>query len=83
VWHTSSNHFRACVGSLYCSQCDLRSATSLGKTDSNCLRVVGMLTVARGKSGREIDMRWLYEAIWGGLYECMDRVSVLESLGRL
>jgi hypothetical protein len=42
-----------------------------------------MLTVARGKSGREIDMRWLYEAIWGGLYECMDRVSVLESLGRL
>ena len=68
------------MGSLYCSQCCLRSATSLGKTPSNSFRVVGMLTVSRGRSEREIDMRWLYEAICGDLYEYMGRKSGLESL---
>lgn len=42
-----------------------------------------MLAVARGRSRRAIDMRWLYEATWGILYGRMGRVSVPESLGRL
>jgi hypothetical protein len=83
--HTSSNHLRACVGSLYCSQCCLRSATSLGKTPSNSFRVVGMLTVARGRSERAMEMRcWLYAAIGVcGWYDFTGRVSGLESLWRL
>ena len=73
------------MGSLYCSQCCLRSATSLGKTPSNSFRVVGMLTVARGRSERAIEMRcWLYAAIGVcGWYAFVSRVSGLESLWRL
>lgn len=72
------------MGSLYCSQCCLRSATSLGKTVSNSLRVVGMLTVARGRSVRVMDVRWLYDAVGAcGLYAVIRRVSGRESLWRL
>jgi hypothetical protein len=61
----------------------LEVGNQLGEDRLELLEGGGHVDGSAGQVEREIEVRWLYKAFWGGLQVCTGRMSVQESLGRL